>query len=1125
MSYSVAIHKPSSVRYSVCTDLLTPDVVSLVLARPACIDVYSIQASGLQLQFSLPVNGTITSIQSFKPSTSKVSWLFVLTEDSTCFTLAYKNGRLATEQVLNDLDDRFMPDTDTEHMAIMDPQHRGILLYINKSSLTYIPLISTKKKRSSKVISAAKDSANTISGTLYPPIKLHIEELIIVSIIFLEKVERPTIAILYRDGKHARHVKVYEIHTLDGRLEEIKGFGLRYVDQGASLLVPFATSAGGFFLLGEQLLTYFPSRDASSLSPIKIPFKGPINFCAAARIDDNGERFLLGDEFGLIYMLQVELFEDPNGQMAVNNWKITPIGETSIPTTLTYLDAGFFFVTSHFSPSSLFYLDPEEPHVQSVQVIPNLAPITDFQIIPRESATDVIACSGAFKSGSLRIVRSGVGVDILAEIGGISGITNLWTLDDDVIIASFVENTLVFQGNPEEGTFEELIGWNNVNPNEPTIEVASSGSKLVHISRSQVKLIDATSSTVLATYQGNLISNATTTSEFIILATAEKTLVQLSWDLEVLSNVVMSNEISCLTAVDDLCFAGLWNECTIALLTLPQLSQIGTTATLSGNILRSLRVANFAGIDNPLLYAGMADGTLHSFSIGPNTALDGELSDQKATVLGTQPISLYTLSNSLLAVCSHPVMIYGHTNKVTISSVNIESPTAVAVCKSSMANEDDATEILVFAMEDKISYGVIDQLMSTHVQTLKLEETARRLTVMSQEAGVYGLIALKTELDAYTGDETLNCSVKIVDSALFEVVDSYELEFDEMAESIASGFFDGMEYLIVGTGYVSGDREEYTKGRILVFEVTRDKRLSLLLTSERYGGVYAMQITNEHLVCAINSIVHLFELETNALSGSLELRESGMFRSATMAITLSAYDDYVLVGDLMKSAALLRITSATNDVTVKYEFEEISRHFEPMWMTDVEILDEDISLGSEAEGNMVVFQRENVAPAEMIERTHSVGRSEESKLQVVSSTRIGEVVNRIRRIPRSNDDVSATESIVIPQAYYATRDGGIYLYGKILPEHINTLINLQTNMSKIVKSAGNLKIMTFRAFANQRRKLQEPVRFVDGDYLELYLELSESEKEAVVTGQQGGIKLGYSVNQITSIIEDLKRLH
>lgn len=76
-----------------------------------------------------------------------------------------------------------------------------------------------------------------------------------------------------------------------------------------------------------------------------------------------------------------------------------------------------------------------------------------------------------------------------------------------------------------------------------------------------------------------------------------------------------------------------------------------------------------------------------------------------------------------------------------------------------------------------------------------------------------------------------------------------------MAESITSGFFGAEEYLVVGTGFSMPDRDESTKGRLLVFEVTPEKRLSMCYQTEIQGAAYALAEFNGKLLNTVNSIV------------------------------------------------------------------------------------------------------------------------------------------------------------------------------------------------------------------------------------------------------------------------------
>lgn len=105
-------------------------------------------------------------------------------------------------------------------------------------------------------------------------------------------------------------------------------------------------------------------------------------------------------------------------------------------------------------------------------------------------------------------------------------------------------------------------------------------------------------------------------------------------------------------------------------------------------------------------------------------------------------------------------------------------------------------------------------------------------------------------------------------------------------------------------------------------------------------------------------------------------------------------------------------------------------------------------------------------------------------------------------------------------------DGSIYLLGEIDSSYLDLLMKLQTNMAKVVKCVGDLDFNKFRAYWAPNRNSEEPFRFVDGDFIERFLELNETDAETVVTGvgkQSEALAIG--VDEVRSLVENLKRLH
>lgn len=80
-------------------------------------------------------------------------------------------------------------------------------------------------------------------------------------------------------------------------------------------------------------------------------------------------------------------------------------------------------------------------------------------------------------------------------------------------------------------------------------------------------------------------------------------------------------------------------------------------------------------------------------------------------------------------------------------------------------------------------------------------------------------------------------------------------------------------------------------------------------------------------------------------------------------------------------------------------------------------------------------------------------------------------------------------------------------------------MTLQSNLAELVHAPGNVPFQKYRAFKNQVREADEPYRFVDGDLVERFLDLSDDLQSKAVEG------LGEDVESIRAMVEVLRRLH
>lgn len=216
-------------------------------------------------------------------------------------------------------------------------------------------------------------------------------------------------------------------------------------------------------------------------------------------------------------------------------------------------------------------------------------------------------------------------------------------------------------------------------------------------------------------------------------------------------------------------------------------------------------------------------------------------------------------------------------------------------------------------------------------------------------------------------------------------------------------------------------------------------------------------------------------------------------------------DNVIAVTDLMKSVSLVEYTQGR--AGLPSTLSEVARHYETMWGTAIANVADNTYLEADAEGNLIVLQRD----------VTSYSEDDKRHLRVTSEMLLGEMVNRIRRI-----DVQPTpNATVIPRAFLATVDGSIYLFALIAPGKQDLLIRMQGKMAELVKSPGHVAFNRFRGFRSGVRDMGDdgPNRFVDGELIEAFLDLGGDVQEKIVEG------LDVEVEEVRGMVEGLRRIH
>lgn len=281
------------------------------------------------------------------------------------------------------------------------------------------------------------------------------------------------------------------------------------------------------------------------------------------------------------------------------------------------------------------------------------------------------------------------------------------------------------------------------------------------------------------------------------------------------------------------------------------------------------------------------------------------------------------------------------------------------------------------------------------------------------------------------------------------------MDEDEKVQSICSMYFedDPVEYFVVGTAIDdSSAGEECEHGRIIVLQVNEQRQIRIVTEIETNGSVFSVVPFQGMLLAGINSKVQLYRRNT-AMDGGFELTSVCGHHGNVLVISMVTRGEFIAVADLVKSVSLLRYVPAADDKSTP-SFVTVGRDYTSRWMTSLELLEDDVVVGTEAEGNLHVLKR----------NTGMMTDEERKKFEAIAEWGLGDVVNRIRKgsIVMNRD---GEETIATPQMIFCTIHGAIGVIATIPSQIFGVLSKLQRNMQIALPGVGNLKHEEYVFFA------------------------------------------------------------
>ncbi|TRY96321.1 hypothetical protein DNTS_021823 [Danionella cerebrum] len=1060
-NYVVTAQKPTAVNACVTGHFTSADDLNLLMAKNTRLEIYLVTAEGLRPVKEVGMYGKIAVMQLFRPKGESKDLLFILTAKYNACILEYKQNGDSIDIITRahgNVQDRIGRPSETGIIGIIDPECRMIGLRLYDGLFKVIPL--DRENRELKAFN------------------IRLEELQVIDAQFLHGCTAPTLCCIYQDPQ-GRHVKTYEVSLREKEFN--KGpWKQENVEAEASMVIPVPEPFGGAIIIGQESITYHNGDKYLAIAP---PIIKQSTIVCQNRVDPNGCRYLLGDMEGRLFMLLLEREELMDGDLAPKNLHVELLGETSIAECLTYLDNGVVFVGSRLGDSQLVKLNVDSneqgSYVTVMETFTNLGPIVDMCVVDleRQGQGQLVTCSGAFKEGSLRIIRNGIGIHEHASID-LPGIKGLWPLrsdssreTDDMLVLSFVGcgllSLMVLMLNGEEVEETELPGFVD---NQQTFYCGNvAHQQLIQITSASVRLVTQDSKALVSEWkepEGKNISVASCNNTQVVLAVGGVLyyLQILRGELKQISSAQMEHEVACLDITPlaaggsgsgceaSVCAVGLWTDISARLLKLPCFSPLHKEM-LGGEIIpRSILMTSFEG--SHYLLCALGDGALFYFSLDVHT---GRLSERKKVTLGTQPTVLRTfrsLSTLNVFACSdRPTVIYSSNHKLVFSNVNLKEVNYMCPL-----NSEGYPDSLALANNSTLTIGTIDEIQKLHIRTVPLYESPKRICYQ-EVSQCFGVLSSRVEmqdssgttaavrpsastqalsssvsssklfpsstspLESSFGEELEVHSLLVVDQHTFEVLHAHQFLQSEFALSMVSCRLgrDPAIYFIVGTAMVYPEEAEPKQGRII---------------KEVKGAVYSMVEFNGKLLASINSTVRLYEWTSEK-----ELRTECNHYNNIMALYLKTKGDFILVGDLMRSVLLLAYKP------MEGSFEEIARDFNPNWMSAVEILDDDNFLGAENAFNLFVCQKDSAATTDE-ERQH---------LQELGLFHLGEFVNVFCHGSLVLQNLSETSTPTQGSVLFGTVNGMIGLVTSLSESWFSFLLDLQNRLNKVIKSVGKIE--------------------------------------------------------------------
>ena len=794
----------------------------------------------------------------------------------------------------------------------------------------------------------------------------------------------------------------------------------------------------GLFVLASKSISYY-DYERNRLDWINLD--EATVFVAWERLGDR--RFVLGDDFGHLYLLQYTVRDS----LAMQDWTARRIGQASRASVLVNLSSGLLLVGSHHGNSQLVRLSDDS--IEVISTLPNLGPVTDLLVMDMGSkpagaeSNDfssgqlrLVTGSGAFGDGSLRSVRSGIGLRNVGRIPDLPGITALFGLNSDptsdyvdTLVAACIHETCVFRFDAQ-GNASQLSRHMGLSLSQTTLLATNlRNERLLQVTPSKVLITNARGGAVMHHWSPPegadiLLASANDTRLFIYYPHS-LVVLDLGKGLEMVKHKALGQKdhIACLalSSSEAICFVGCWYKPIVSVCHLSTLETIADVDLVEAADRededfdpspRSMLVANVLEGQPPTVFVAMTNGRVVTFALDSS---NHTLYNYKRTTLGSWPATLTALPRrdglfNVLVSCDTPTLIHGYDRRLIYSALPAEK--AIIVC--SFHSQAFPGGVAIATTQD-LRISLLDEQRSTHTHTLPLQRTARRMAY-APDLKAFGVCTVFRTV--FADAELMHSALTLVSEVSFREIAQYSFAVNELVESVIYQAPDPSRNASRGCFFVAitdlATPSNAAKGRVVLFYFSRESKLEPFKSIPFDGSVPRLAMIRDVLAVATTQIVDTYLTSPLEISLTLQVtpwtvRESETpnievhqgqgIRGGTIPSDICVQGGIFAYGDGMRSISLMEYAPPRDKDPFKLT--EVARHRSALYTSAV---------ASYCEGSFLVSDEA------MQLCTISRHKDDPSRMFITSGYALGQRVNRIKSV----DMVTPPEAIATPKAVLGT---------------------------------------------------------------------------------------------------------